>query len=92
MNKAKLNEELREKVEGLREGCFPRPKGVGCRCVEKDAEGHDGEKIFETDAECKVSYGGQCWEINWPLKKNHKYKLYSLPLKSVPQINKFGFN
>jgi hypothetical protein len=54
MNKAKLNEEIREKAEGLREGCFPRPGAEGCRCVVKDSEGHDMENIYNTESNCKV--------------------------------------
>jgi hypothetical protein len=54
MNKHKLNEEFNEKVGEMRDGCFPRPRGIGCRCVVKDAEGHDLERIFNSNEECKV--------------------------------------
>ena len=54
MNKHQMNEELRQKVADLREGCFPRPSGVGCRCVVKDVQGHDQERIYQNDGDCRV--------------------------------------
>jgi len=53
-NKKALNEEFTQKVAGLRENCFPRPSGHGCRCTEKDASGHDVERRYDSDAECKM--------------------------------------
>nr|CAD2167840.1 unnamed protein product [Meloidogyne enterolobii] len=53
INKNFLNIEFKRKFGNLKEGCFPRPKGVGCRCTEKDENGYDREKIFETEAECR---------------------------------------
>lgn len=49
-----MNEEFKQRVAGLREGCFPRPSGVGCRCVVKNSEGQDLENIYHNDADCKV--------------------------------------
>lgn len=55
-NKARLNEEFKQKYGNLKENCFPRPKG-GCRCVEKDADGNEVEKKFDSEADCNVSIG-----------------------------------
>lgn len=55
-NKKALNEEFKEKYGQLKENCFPRP-GKGCRCTEKDASGHDKEKLYDSDADCKVFFG-----------------------------------
>jgi len=52
-NKKKLNEEFETKYGDLKENCFPRPR-MGCRCVEKGANGEEVEKRYETDADCKV--------------------------------------
>ncbi|KAF7634731.1 hypothetical protein Mgra_00005879, partial [Meloidogyne graminicola] len=52
-NKKELNEEFNQKFKNLRDGCFPRPKGVGCRCVLKDNEGFDREQIFQSNEECR---------------------------------------
>uniref|UniRef100_A0A914GWX8 Uncharacterized protein n=1 Tax=Globodera rostochiensis TaxID=31243 RepID=A0A914GWX8_GLORO len=50
--KNKLNEEFNRKFGALREGCFPRPKGKGCRCTVKGLLGHDEEKRFDRDEDC----------------------------------------
>ncbi|CAD5226661.1 unnamed protein product [Bursaphelenchus xylophilus] len=50
-NKAKLNQEFKEKMGGLRDGCFPLPKG--CRCTEKDAQGADIVKKYANIDECR---------------------------------------
>ncbi|CAJ0572451.1 unnamed protein product, partial [Mesorhabditis spiculigera] len=48
--------ELNEKFKGLREGCFPRPKG--CLCVTgKDSNGREITKRFMKDQECKCTAG-----------------------------------
>ena len=52
-NKKKLNEEFNEKFGSLKENCFPRPSG-GCRCSEKDADGNEVTKNYNTKAECNV--------------------------------------
>jgi len=52
-NKKALNDEFKEKYGGLKENCFPRPS-KGCRCSEKNATGHEVEKRYDTDADCKV--------------------------------------
>ncbi|KAL3108452.1 hypothetical protein niasHT_015374 [Heterodera trifolii] len=46
-----LNEEFTRKFGDLREGCFPRPKGKGCRCTVKGPMGHGEEKRFDRDEE-----------------------------------------
>uniref|UniRef100_A0A1I8BNH8 Thyroglobulin type-1 domain-containing protein n=1 Tax=Meloidogyne hapla TaxID=6305 RepID=A0A1I8BNH8_MELHA len=48
-----MNEEFNKKFGNLKDGCFPRPKGMGCRCTVKDQDGYDREKIYETEAECR---------------------------------------
>ncbi|CAJ0937183.1 unnamed protein product, partial [Mesorhabditis belari] len=48
--------ELNEKFKGLREGCYPRPKG--CLCVTgKDRSGNDITRRFMKDTECKCTAG-----------------------------------
>jgi len=56
-NKQKLNEEFKAKYGGLKDNCYPRP-GRGCRCVEKNENGEETEKRYETDADCKVPASG----------------------------------
>lgn len=52
---AVLNE-LKEKFRGLKEGCFPRPKG--CLCViGKDVDGRDRTERRMKDADCKCASG-----------------------------------
>ncbi|KAI6238151.1 hypothetical protein M3Y99_00712700 [Aphelenchoides fujianensis] len=53
-NKKAVLEELKTDVANLKDGCYPRPSNIGCRCTEKDADGHDVAKIYETDAECRT--------------------------------------
>ncbi|KAI1726334.1 Conserved Cysteine/Glycine domain protein [Ditylenchus destructor] len=57
-NKKALNEEFKQKYGGLKENCFPRP-GKGCRCNEKDANGQESEKLYESDADCKTLVTGR---------------------------------
>ncbi|EFO18670.2 hypothetical protein LOAG_09824 [Loa loa] len=48
--------ELNEKFKGLKEGCFPRPKG--CLCViGKDRNGRDITERREKDRDCKCQPG-----------------------------------
>ncbi|KAE9550012.1 hypothetical protein FO519_006780 [Halicephalobus sp. NKZ332] len=52
-NKKKLNEEFNQKFGSLKENCFPAPSG-GCRCTEKDSEGNEVTKKYNTKEECNV--------------------------------------
>uniref|UniRef100_A0A7E4ZY21 Thyroglobulin type-1 domain-containing protein n=1 Tax=Panagrellus redivivus TaxID=6233 RepID=A0A7E4ZY21_PANRE len=49
--KASVLDEFKNKYANLREGCFPRPK-AGCRCAEKDAEGNEVTKLYNSTSEC----------------------------------------
>ncbi|CAI4223851.1 unnamed protein product [Auanema sp. JU1783] len=49
-------EELNNKFKGLKEGCFPRPKGCLC-VVGKTAEGRDITERRMKDADCKCKDG-----------------------------------
>lgn len=49
-------DELNEKFKGLREGCFPRPKGCLC-VVGKDRDGRDITERRMKDADCKCKEG-----------------------------------
>uniref|UniRef100_A0A183CMC4 Secreted protein n=1 Tax=Globodera pallida TaxID=36090 RepID=A0A183CMC4_GLOPA len=61
--KHKLNEEFNRKFGALREGCFPRPKGKGCRCTVKGLLGHDEEKRFDRDEDCLQNYAAVLDEL-----------------------------
>jgi hypothetical protein len=53
-NYALVIEELKNKFKGLKEGCYPRPKG--CLCViGKDVDGRDitERRIKDSDCKCK---------------------------------------
>ncbi|WKY04394.1 hypothetical protein Q1695_005413 [Nippostrongylus brasiliensis] len=55
-NYAAVLDELHNKFKGLKEGCFPRPKG--CLCViGKTAEGRDITERRMKDADCKCKEG-----------------------------------
>ncbi|EYC13074.1 hypothetical protein Y032_0045g1255 [Ancylostoma ceylanicum] len=55
-NYAAVLDELKNKFKGLKEGCFPRPKG--CLCViGKTAEGRDITERRMNDADCKCREG-----------------------------------
>ncbi|PAV90099.1 hypothetical protein WR25_25282 isoform B [Diploscapter pachys] len=55
-NYALVLDELHNKFKGLKEGCFPRPKG--CLCVTgKTAEGRDITQRYMNDADCKCREG-----------------------------------
>ncbi|CAJ0600865.1 unnamed protein product [Cylicocyclus nassatus] len=48
-------DEFHDKINGLKEGCFPRPKG--CLCViGKTAEGRDITERRMRDADCRSQY------------------------------------
>uniref|UniRef100_A0A0N5CGY1 Uncharacterized protein n=1 Tax=Strongyloides papillosus TaxID=174720 RepID=A0A0N5CGY1_STREA len=55
-NYAKVIQELKTKFAGLKENCFPRPKGCMC-IVGKDSLGHEITQKRWTDAECKCAEG-----------------------------------
>uniref|UniRef100_A0AC35U7A8 Thyroglobulin type-1 domain-containing protein n=1 Tax=Rhabditophanes sp. KR3021 TaxID=114890 RepID=A0AC35U7A8_9BILA len=55
-NYAKVVEELNNKFKGLRENCYPRPKGCMC-IVGKDSLGHDINERRMTDSTCKCADG-----------------------------------
>uniref|UniRef100_A0A0N5A3H6 Uncharacterized protein n=1 Tax=Parastrongyloides trichosuri TaxID=131310 RepID=A0A0N5A3H6_PARTI len=55
-NYGKVVQELKAKFKGLRENCFPRPKGCMC-IVGKDSLGHEINEKRWTDAECKCAEG-----------------------------------
>ncbi|VDD90670.1 unnamed protein product [Enterobius vermicularis] len=55
-NYRKVVDELNEKFKGLKEGCFPRPKG--CLCViGKDRDGRDITERRMKDEDCKCKPG-----------------------------------
>jgi len=55
-NYAAVLDELHNKFKGLKEGCFPRPKG--CLCVTgKTADGRDITQRYMSDADCKCKPG-----------------------------------
>jgi len=55
-NYAAVLDELNNKFKGLKEGCYPRPKG--CLCViGKDSEGRDITDRRKNDADCKCKPG-----------------------------------
>ena len=53
-NKKEVNAQILSLASGLKENCFPRPGGKGCRCVEKDSNNQEIEKRYEDEANCKV--------------------------------------
>jgi len=53
-NKKQLNKEFEKKFGSLKENCYPRPKG-GCRCAEKDAQGTEVERLYDSEVDCNVS-------------------------------------
>jgi len=55
-NQRAVIDELNNKFKGLRDGCFPRPKGCLC-VVGKDANGQDKTERFLNDADCKCKPG-----------------------------------
>ena len=55
-NYAAVINELNEKFKGLREGCYPRPKG--CLCVTgKDVNGREITQRYMKDSDCKCKAG-----------------------------------
>lgn len=54
-NKKALNAQILGLSKDLKENCFPRPGGKGCRCTEKDLNGHEIEKRYDNEEDCKVS-------------------------------------
>lgn len=55
-NYAAVVDELKNKFKGLKEGCFPRPKG--CLCViGKTPEGRDITERRMKDVDCKCKEG-----------------------------------
>nr|AAT02162.1 hypothetical protein L3ni51 [Dictyocaulus viviparus] len=55
-NYAAVLDELHNKFKGLKEGCFPRPKGCLC-VVGKTAEGRDITERRMKDSDCKCKEG-----------------------------------
>ncbi|GMR33673.1 hypothetical protein PMAYCL1PPCAC_03868 [Pristionchus mayeri] len=55
-NYALVVEELKNKFKGLKEGCFPRPKGCLCT-IGKTPEGRDITERRMQDADCKCKEG-----------------------------------
>jgi len=83
-NKAKLNEEFKEKYAGMRENCFPRP-GSGCRCTEKDAEGTEVTKLYDSPADCGVQHDPAAIEAKQELNKEFKEKHGDLKENCYPR-------
>ncbi len=54
VNRIRVNQEIKQKFGDFKENCFPKPSG-GCRCNEKDANGTDVEKKYDSEEECKVA-------------------------------------
>lgn len=73
-NKKKVNEEISNLVKNLKENCFPRPSGKGCRCVEKNATNHEIEKIYQTDSECKISSRKRRGNVNSHIDNNQNVR------------------
>ncbi|VDN59844.1 unnamed protein product, partial [Dracunculus medinensis] len=55
-NYAKVLDELHKKFQGLKEGCFPRPRGCLC-IIGKDGNGREITERRMNDADCKCKAG-----------------------------------
>jgi len=55
-NYGRVVQELKEKFKGLKEGCYPRPKGCLC-VVGKNADGRDITERRMKEADCKCRDG-----------------------------------
>jgi hypothetical protein len=75
-NKAKLNAEFKEKFANMRANCFPRASS-GCRCTEKDENGNEITKNYDSPSECTEQHDTTAIEakkqVNEQLKVSIKY-------------------
>lgn len=85
-NKAALNQEFKKTFGGLREGCFPRPK-KGCRCVEKDANGNEETKLYDTPEQCQGP-SAEAKEAKAKLNEQFKQKFGNLKENCFPRPKK----
>jgi hypothetical protein len=86
-NKANLNKEFKEKFAGLRENCFPRPSS-GCRCTEKNENGEEVTKNYDSMAECGVQHDPAAIEAKKELNKELKETFAGLKENCYPRPGK----
>jgi len=80
VNRIHVNEEIKEKFGDFKENCFPKPSG-GCRCNERDSNGTEVEKKYDTDVECKVPMA------TFRMKRNQPSQNVRDPVREKAQQN-----
>ncbi|KAI6206823.1 hypothetical protein M3Y94_00957900 [Aphelenchoides besseyi] len=80
----------RDATAGLRDGCFPRPKSDGCRCAEKDKDGKEVSKLYETTAECTLKHDPQQIENKKTVLDELKTDVANLKENCYPRPSNIG--
>jgi len=83
-NKAKLNQEFKEKFGGMRANCFPRASS-GCRCNEKNSEGEEVTVNYDSMAECGEQHDPAAIEGKKEVLKELKEKFGGLKENCYPR-------